>query len=266
MPVSPDNKRVILVVHGVQLADDDSQHQDDMIRRSIESRLNHVDFEFEVDLYRYENLSDACLQRLKSLSILLMSTGVGAVVAPAVIDIVGDVAISLSKNSTANEIRQGLREQIMSYYEAGIPLYIVAHSLGSVYAFDVINELIESSDLFERDNPLTWPVQGLVTIGSPLGLKMFKKTGRSHASKLGKGTYSLRWLNYFDVTDPVVSGDILGTKLRDLNIAEKYKQEGSDFGWFIKDYPVDTGKAWLMAHTAYWDSAVVGDGLLDMMV
>ena len=101
MPVSPDNKRVILVVHGVQLADDDSQHQDDMIRRSIESRLNHVDFEFEVDLYRYENLSDACLQRLKSLSILLMSTGVGAVVAPAVIDIVGDVAISLSKNSMA---------------------------------------------------------------------------------------------------------------------------------------------------------------------
>lgn len=266
MSVSPDKKRVVLVVHGVQLGEDASLNQDEMIRRAIESRLNGLDFEFAVDLYKYENISDASLSKLKNLSRIILRTGVGVILAPAVIDIVGDVTISLANNTTANKIRQGLREKIMSYYEAGNPLYIVAHSLGSVYAFDVINELIDTNALFDRDDPLTWPVQGLLTIGSPLGLSMFKKTGRNRANSLGKGSFSLSWRNYFDVTDPVVSGNIFGKKLKGYKIAEKYKKDARDFGWFIKDYPVDTGKNWLLAHTAYWDSAVVGDGLLDMMV
>ena len=266
VPVSPENNPVVLVVHGVQLGDDSSLNQDKMIRQSIESRLNGLNLKFHVDLYKYENISDASLSKLKNLSRVILSTGIGVILAPAIIDLVGDVTISLANVSTANKIREGLRERILSYYKAGTPVYIVAHSLGTVYTFDVINELIETDGLFDRDDPLTWPVQGLLTIGSPLGLSMFKKTGRNIANSLGKGTYSFKWLNYFDVTDPVVSGDIFGIKLRDHKIAEKYKKNGPEFGWFIRDFPVDTGKNWLLAHTAYWDSDVVGDGLLNMMV
>lgn len=266
VPVSPENNPVVLVVHGVQLGDDSSLNQDKMIRQSIESRLNDLNVKFDVDLYKYENISDASLSKLKNLSSVILSAGIGVILAPAIIDLIGDVTISLANVSTANKIREGLREKIMSYYAAGIPVYIVAHSLGTVYTFDVINELIETDGLFDRDKPLTWPVQGLLTIGSPLGLNMFKETGRNIANSLGKGAFSFKWLNYFDETDPVVSGDIFGTKLTDYKIAEKYKEDTPEFGWFIRDFPVDTGKNWLLAHTAYWDSDVVGDGLLNMMV
>jgi hypothetical protein len=266
VPISSEKNPVVLVIHGVQLGDDSSLTQDEMIRKSIKSRLNKLDFKFDVDLYKYENISDTSLKKFKKLSNVLLATGIGAIIAQPIIDLVGDVTISLSNASTANQIRKGLRNKVMSYYEAGVPLYIVAHSLGSVYAFDVINELIETNGLFDRDDPLTWPVQGLLTMGSPLGLRMFKKTGRNIAASLGKGEFSFKWLNYFDVSDPVVSGSIFGKKLRGLKIAEKYKQDTLDFGWFITDYPIDTGKNWLFAHTAYWDSAAVGDGLLDMMV
>jgi len=266
VPISPENNPVVLVVHGVQLGDDSSLIQDKMILQSIESRLNGFNLKFDVDLYKYENISDASLSKLKNLSRLILSTGIGVILAPSIIDLVGDVTISLANVATANKIREGLRERILSYYAASIPVYIVAHSLGSVYTFDVINELIETDGLFDRDDPLTWPVQGLVTIGSPLGLSMFKKTGRNIANSLGKGTYSFKWLNYFDITDPVVSGDIFGIKLKGHKIAEKYKKDTPEFGWFIRDFPVDTGKNWLLAHTAYWNSDVVGDGLLNMMV
>ena len=101
---------------------------------------------------------------------------------------------------------------------------------------------------------------------APRAQHVYKKTGRHTAASLGRGEFSFKWLNYFDVSDPVVSGSIFGKKRRGQKIAEKYKKNTRNFGWFIKDHPVDTGKNWLLAHTAYWDSAAVGDGLLDMMV
>ena len=71
------------------------------------------------------------------------------------------------------------------------------------------NELSSDKAFFNRDNILEWPVQGMITIGSPLGLAMFKKTGRKTAKNLGKGRYNFKWLNYFDVNDPVVSGIVI---------------------------------------------------------
>jgi hypothetical protein len=266
MTVSADKKPVVLIVHGVQLGNDSSLDQDKVIRKLIESRLTGTPLAFDVDLYKYENLSDAALDKFKNLSRVIMGSGIGAILAPSIIDLVGDVTISLANSSTANAIRKGLRDKIMSHYEAGSPLYVVAHSLGSVYIFDVLNELISKrKDLFDCNDPRTWPVQGLITIGSPLGLSMFKKSGRKVARNLGKGEYQLTWLNYFDVTDPVVSGNIFGKKLSKQKIAEQYKKSSFGLGWFIQDIQVDTGKNWLFAHTAYWDSAVVGDGLVNMM-
>ena len=179
---------------------------------------------------------------------------------------VGDVVISLSKNSTANKIRKGLKDKILKYYQNGNPLYIVAHSLGTVYAFDVVNELIADNNYFDRNDPLNWPVQGMITLGSPLGLRMFKSTGRNNARNLGDGQFNFKWMNYFDVNDPVVSGDIFGKRLNNYKIAENYRKGTASQGWFIRDYPTDTGKTWLLAHTAYWNVAAVGEGLVNMLV
>lgn len=266
MSISPGTKPVILVVHGVQLGEDSDLNQDESIKELVMSRLGGTFFEFDVDLYKYENIADSSLSKFKQLSKLIITSPIGAILAPPIIDIVGDVVISLSNNSTAHKIRQGLKDKILEYYDAGAPLYIVAHSLGTVYLFDVINELMGDVNFFDRNDLLQWPVQGMITIGSPLGLGMFKQTGRKTAKNLGQGTYNFKWLNYFDVNDPVVSGNIFGKTLSSVKIAEKYKKEGDNFGWFIRDFPVDTGKTWLLAHTAYWDSAVVGDGLVNMMV
>ncbi|MCK5665359.1 MAG: hypothetical protein KAI17_17850, partial [Thiotrichaceae bacterium] len=195
-----------------------------------------------------------------------ISSPVGKVLAKPAIDVVGDVVISLSKNSTANKIRKGLKDKILKYYQNGNPLYIVAHSLGTVYAFDVVNELIADNNYFDRNDPLNWPVQGMITLGSPLGLRMFKSTGRNNARNLGDGQFNFKWMNYFDVNDPVVSGDIFGKRLNNYKIAENYRKGTASQGWFIRDYPTDTGKTWLLAHTAYWNVAAVGEGLVNMLV
>jgi hypothetical protein len=266
MPVSADKKPIVLVVHGVQLGEDKDLNQDESIKELVMSRLAGTYFDFDVDLYCYENLNDQVQGKFKALSSLIMSSPVGGVLAKNVIDIVGDVVTSLADSSTANKIREGLKEKILSYYELGHPVYIVAHSLGTVYTFDVVNQLIADKAYFDRNNPLLWPVQGMITIGSPLGLAMFKATGRKTAKNLGAGNFNFKWLNYFDINDPVVSGNIFGKSLANTKIAEKYKKEDKNFGWFIRDFPVDTGKTWLLAHVAYWDSALVGDGLVNMMV
>lgn len=265
MSVSADKKPIVLVVHGVQLGEDEELDQDQQIKQLIQSRLNNQPFDFDVALYRYENLNDLAQQKLKQLSKLIIQSPISSILATSTLDIVGDVVISLSKNATANEIRTKLKEKILQFYQAGHPLYILAHSLGTVYSFDVLNELINEHDYFERANPLTWPIQGMLTIGSPLGLALFKQTGRNTGNALGTGDYNFKWLNYFDVNDPVVSGNIFGVALPSTQVAEQFKQDSPDFGWFIKDHPVDTGKTWLLSHVAYWQNPMVGDGLINLM-
>lgn len=266
MTVSAGKKPVILVVHGVQLGEAVDLQQDNYIAELVQSRLAGHTFEFDVDLYRYEDLNDVAQQKLIQLSKLIIQSPLSSILTTSALDIVGDVVISLSKNSTANAIRSKLKEKILSYFEQGHPLYLVAHSLGTVYSFDVINELMQEPEYFRRDDPLSWPVQGMLTIGSPLGLDLFKQTGRSQAMLMGLGEYNFKWLNYFDVNDPVVSGNIFGVALASTQIAERFKQDIPDFGWYIQDYPVVTGQTWLLAHTAYWQNPMVGDGLVSMMV
>ncbi len=265
MAVDPKKSRKVLVVHGVQTGSDATLDQDKAIAELIRSRLGNIPFSFDCELYRYEDLNDAAQEKFKLLNKLLVENPVGQAVSEKVIDIVGDVVISLSDNSTARLIRQGLKEKILVIYNSGNPCYIVAHSLGSIYAFDVVNELIAEHLYFDRSSRKTWPVQGLLTIGSPIGLDMFKVTGRDKIHNLGPGDKWLRWLNIWDHNDPVVSGNIFGKFLSTYKIAEDFLTADPRQGWVILDIAADTGKVWLMAHTAYWNSPVVGDKLVDMV-
>jgi hypothetical protein len=187
------------------------------------------------------------------------------VLAATVIDLVGDVVISLAQSSTAGKIRQGLKERILGYYAEGYPTYVVAHSLGTVYSFDVINHLMQDLDLFNHESRVDWPVIAWATMGSPLGLGMFKITGRDQLTALRRGTKVFPWRNYYDPNDPVVSGSIFGRQLGSAKIAESYLDGGNIQGWLPRDYYINSGKLHLFAHTAYWDVAIIGEGIRSMV-
>lgn len=267
MGVDPKKTRKVLVVHGVQTTDESKLDQDKLINDLLMSRIGNIPLSYACELYRYEGISDKAMKKYNHLVELLLQTPIGGAIAKETIDLVGDVVISLANGKTATAIRNGLREKILEIYASGNSCYIVAHSLGSIYAFDVLNELIGDNVLFQRDSRTTWPVQGLLTIGSPVGLKMFKKTGRNAVKNFGLGDKNkwFRWVNIWDANDPVVSGHIFGTKLSSYKVAEDFLTGQPEQGWVIHDIPVDTGKTWLLAHTAYWHSPVVGDKLFDMI-
>lgn len=265
MAVDPDKPRKVLVVHGVETGTDADLHQDRLINDLIGARLGGLPLRYEVDLYRYENINDRAQAKFKTLIDLIAATPLNMVVADTVIDLTGDVVIALSDGSTAATIRAGLRQRIVETFEMEQPCYIVAHSLGSIYVFDVIKDLMKTSGYFARASRKSWPVQGLITMGSPIGLGMFKVGARRHVANLGAGNKWFRWLNYWDRTDPVVSGEIFGKQLRGLRIAEDYLKADPRQGWVIRDRPTDTGSVWLMAHVAYWHNPMVGDGLVDLI-
>lgn len=262
MPVDPTAVRKVLVVHGVETGSDSDQHQDQAIDKLIRDRLNGVPVKFEAALYTYEDINDKA-QRLSSLLVKALTANTPlSSVAGFGVDLIGDVVISLEDGSTAAEIRDGLRQAILDVYAAGQPLYLVAHSLGTVYALDVVNGLMKEADYFDRDSRKTWPVQALVTMGSPLGLGLFK---RSKVTKLGAGRHFFRWINYWSRTDPVVSGSFYGKPLQGYHIAERFSVSADTTGWIIQDRVVDMGKAWLLAHGAYWDCAAIGDDLVTLI-
>lgn len=264
MAVDPRKTRKILVVHGVETGSDADQHQDELIRALVADRLGDLGVAFATGLYRYENVNDRAVRPLKILIDLIVATPVGAKLGDEALDLVGDVVIAVADAGPAHEIRAGLRERIEQEYATGNPLYVVAHSLGSIYAFDVVNELMRASGYFNRADRTTWPVQGLTTLGSPIGLAMFRGP-RPAVSELGAGVNFFRWNNYWDRTDPVVSGSFYGRPKQGYRSAETYVSPSADQGWTIRDRIVDSGKHWLFAHTAYWELPIVGDGLVDMI-
>jgi hypothetical protein len=264
MSVNPSLPRKVLVVHGVQ-SSDTNLNQDVLTNELIKARIDNIPLSYACELYRYENLNVEALQKYNALLGLLVAGPVGEAVGGAVLEMIGDVVISLEDGATAQLIREGLRQKVLEIFEAGNPCYVVAHSLGTIYTFDVLNALIATGTYFDRGSRKTWPVQGLLTLGSPIGLDMFQVTGRNAIKPFGVGDKWFRWLNIWDPNDPVVSGNIFGQHLSGFKIAEKFLTGNSDQGWVIRDIPTDTGKSWLMAHTAYWHSPIVGDKLVDMM-
>ncbi len=270
MGVDPKKPRKILVVHGVQIDRDEDINSHETIRELVTSRLNGIPVQFETDIYRYENINDKAQKKLKKilnvfLNRLTKKIPFGKLIGTVIhygVDLVGDVIIKLKDGSTAMTIRDGLIEKIENIYEEGNPLYIVAHSLGSIYAFDAINQLIKDDRYFDRNNRKKWPVQALVTMGSPIGLSMF---GRDTVIPFGQGRHYFRWVNYWARTDPVVSGNFYGKPLEGYQIAEKFTTNTKKSGWLIQDRVLDIGKAWLMAHVGYWDNASIGDDLVSLI-
>jgi hypothetical protein len=277
MPVDFRKPAHVLAVHGVQTSENSEIQSEQQIRRLLVRSLAdiHVDREFDVRGYLYEDINDNAVRFYKTLTgALTSSQPLAGKALKTFIDLAGDVVIAAKNTSTAHRIRKGLRQAILDSYRGGHQLVVVAHSLGTVYALDVINALIRDGRYFKGDDRRTWPVQGLVTLGSPLGLglefagvKIFEM--RDIAS-IADARYSLfPWHNYFNRLDPIVSGNIFGSPVAIEGasgpVEQRYGAVVQASNWLLQGHVVGSGQQWLLAHVEYWDNPVIGDRLVDML-
>lgn len=114
-------------------------------------------------------------------------------------------------HKTRDLIRNRISEAINKYKDYEV--LIIAHSMGSIIAFDVLNYLIPEKN-----------INTLITIGSPLGLPVVISKIASEQKKNGKSIMATppgitkAWYNMADVTDNValnykLSDDFLPNKI-----------------------------------------------------
>ncbi len=274
MPIDSRKPRKLLVIHGVEVGNSGQQKQNEGLEALIRSRSASIKLNFSSEMFCYEDLNDAdkstWVNKIKPVftgvatAMLSQSPLLGALADKAIgvtADLVQDVVIAKEQGSTAKKIVELLKRAIIKTYDEGTALYIAAHSLGSIYAYRAINELILMDGYFDGASRQTWPVQGLVTFGSPLPLPMFRTTVVNPISNPEFQRHGLRWKNFNDAADPIISESLWGNPAK-YDGVEKF----SGAGWLVSDTPVDSGKVWLLAHTAYWQNSLIADSLVDMIL
>ena len=272
MPIDFSKPKKILVIHGVQRGDNDDLTQDDTIQANVEAQLNDLGIPFAVDIFKYEDANDEATAVIKRALAALTNNVIAGWVVQQAVDLVGDVAIALSEGSVYKEIKQRFREKIVESYTEGEPLFVIAHSLGSIYAFDVINEIMKEDDFFLPDQPATRPVLGLITIGSPLALDLFERDWQDMTNLVPAGqsvddnSRLFPWRNYWDPTDPIVSGSLVCLPWNEQKFKEKYGDKPFDMGWDARSRSIITGETHLIAHFAYWSDPGVGLGIRQIIV
>lgn len=105
-----------------------------------------------------------------------------------------DVEQFLRTDEIRNEVRGYFRDALADRDE---PTILIAHSLGSVVAYDALREY---PDLF---------VPGMVTMGSPLSIGHFRRNlarGGEDADRLPVPEMLDRWVNVYSELDPLVLG------------------------------------------------------------
>jgi hypothetical protein len=274
MPIDSKKPRLLLVVHGVEVGNSGQQKQNVGLEALIRSRAAGMKLNFTSEMFRYEDLNDGdrstWVKKVQPVfsglatAMLSQSPLLGALADKAIgiaSDLVQDVVVALNQGTTARKIVDLLKQTIVAHYNQGTALYIAAHSLGSIYAYRAVNELVATAGYFDSQTRRTWPVQGLVTFGSPLPLPMFNTPLVNPISSPAFQRHGLRWRNFNDAADPIISGSYWGNPAV-YDGVEKF----SGAGWIISDTPVDSGKVWLLAHTAYWQNSLIADSLLDMIL
>jgi hypothetical protein len=149
----------------------------------------------------------------------------------------------------AVHIQQTIRQRFLEAVCAPAvtrPHVVVSHSMGTVIAYDCLKRL---------DGCAT--VDGLITIGSPLGLDEIQDKltpGWSRADGFPSGKVTGGWTNLFDRLDPVCGFD---------------PQLGSDFGrpggTAVEDIPVQNEGTWRHSATKYMRQPAFGAALGRML-
>lgn len=269
----------VLVVHGAQRGKARSVRHDRAVSKLVADALaaSNVSEPYAVRQYVYEQRKDrhptVRLGKLVSLAIARGRPLAGLALATAV-DLVGDVLLSLADGSTAQQVRAGLKASILESHAAGHRVLVVAHSLGTVYALQAINELIaESPQHFAGDDRRLWATQGLVTLGSPLGLD-FRLFGlhvfpRIPLARIPSDCERFPWHNFFSRHDPVVTGRVFGECMVCTEAVSpvelRYRAHTDAAGWLLNGHHVRTRTRWLTAHAAYWTTPAVGERVVGML-
>ncbi len=128
-------------------------------------------------------------------------------------------------------IRQRLVEKLGAR-EVGRPHVVVSHSMGTVIAYDCLKRVGECA-----------PIDGLITLGSPLGLDEIQdklQPGWSRAEGFPHERVGQGWLNLFDRLDPVCGFDPV--------LANDFRRGGASV---VEDIEVRNDGAWRHSATKY---------------
>ena len=128
-----------------------------------------------------------------------------------------------NKNGIADHAREMFKMPVRAACEAGRPILLIAHSMGSVIAYDALWEMTQN----ERDHAR---IDLLLTMGSPLGQSYLQKRIFGHELH-GKARYPdniRRWSNLAavgDLTaiDPVLRNDF--SEMLELELVESIEDE-----------------------------------------
>lgn len=177
----------------------------------------------------------------------------------------GDIIAYTAEND--NGIRNKVWAEMYPIITNDEPYSIIAHSLGSVIAFDYLYKLFDKSEPLYDTPGLTaeqmenckTSFRHFVTMGSPIGLFLLRQ------GKLWSGTnpafstvvnpvqnqdgIERQWLNFYD------KQDIVAYPLQDI-----MKRNQQNIALPI-DICVDTGDLIMNSHTGYWSNMEVADDI-----
>ena len=165
-------------------------------------------------------------------------------------------------NGIARHTRRMLKLRLRAAEEAGQPVLLIAHSMGSVIAYDSLWELSASG----RDH---LRLDMLLTMGSPLGQRYMQKRLKG-AGKAGYQRYPnniRRWKNLAaigDLTalDPVLADDF--EEMLELGLLESFEDEflltwfrldghlnvHAEYGYLVHEKTAHTIAKWWRGHDA----------------
>jgi len=276
MPVNFTKPAHVVVVHGVQTGTDADIDSVGSVTRLIDKALqrSHLQRDYETVGFYYEDINDEAQKYFKAITKgLSVGSPLTGTALKMVVELAGDVVTAAANTSTAKKIRRKLAKKIRESYDAGHPVLLVSHSLGTVYSLNTIAEMMARDDIFKGDNRKTWPVQGLITMGSPLGLDLQMGSQmifpKCNIPPLNATYEVFPWHNYFNRLDPVVSGNVFGKPVQISGakgpVETRYGADTQANQWLLHGHAVTSGKQWLLAHTAYWKNPRIGDRIVDML-
>lgn len=167
-----------------------------------------------------------------------------------------------NRNDIANHARQMLKIPLRAAAEAGRPVLLIGHSMGSVIAWDSLWQMSR------RDGDEVY-VDTLLTMGSPLGQRYIQKRLQGFAEE-GDRRYPAgigRWINlsaFGDLTsvDPYLSGDFkamldrgIVDSIEDHRIHNWFRLDGvlnvhAEYGYFVNSVTARIVTDWWRSHRA----------------
>jgi hypothetical protein len=174
-----------------------------------------------------------------------------------VADMVADVFIYDGITRTQRIKKVVLAQILAARAASGRGVILHGNSLGSVVGLDIIADLIESGQIGADVPRKDWPIRGFLSTGSPLAIDVPFITGYVDRANRLKRLLPARltgfpWLNLYDSSDPVASGNLFG-QASDPSLLANMRGYRT---LRVTDLSPDSGFH-IRAHTEYWGHPTV---------